>query len=158
MILPISYNLRNLAVRRTTTVMTALGIGLQGAYERGLDLWAAFRPSVVTDELGTRFGVVWAARLVLVNDLSRSRLGYCGVWLACHLLTTSRIVRFDGPASELHRQADSGSGLLAFVQETQPREGPHDPCGGPVSVWRKHQRSPGFVVVFQEVDSGGQAD
>lgn len=28
MILPISYNLRNLAVRRTTTVMTALGIGL----------------------------------------------------------------------------------------------------------------------------------
>lgn len=28
MILPISYNLRNLAVRRTTTLMTALGIGL----------------------------------------------------------------------------------------------------------------------------------
>ncbi len=47
-------------------VTTALGIGLQGAYERGLDLAAAFRPSVVADELGTRFGVVWAARLVLV--------------------------------------------------------------------------------------------
>ncbi len=28
MILPVSYNLRNLAVRRTTTAMTALGIGL----------------------------------------------------------------------------------------------------------------------------------
>ncbi|MCS7042287.1 MAG: ABC transporter permease [Bryobacteraceae bacterium] len=28
MILPLSYNLRNLAVRRTTTLMTALGIGL----------------------------------------------------------------------------------------------------------------------------------
>jgi copper transport protein len=47
-------------------VATALGIGLQGAYERGLDFAAAFRPLVVTDELATRFGVVWAARLVLV--------------------------------------------------------------------------------------------
>ena len=28
MILPVSYNLRNLAERRTTTLMTALGIGL----------------------------------------------------------------------------------------------------------------------------------
>src|SRR5262245_12777065 len=37
--------------------------------------------------------------LLLVNDLSRSRFNYCGVWLACHLLTRSRIVRFDGPAS-----------------------------------------------------------
>ncbi len=40
-----------------------------------------------------------AGRLVLVNDLSRSRLSYLGVWLACHLLTRSRVVRFDGPAS-----------------------------------------------------------
>lgn len=38
-------------------------------------------------------------RLVLVNDLARSRLSYVGVWLACHLLTTSPVVRFDGPAS-----------------------------------------------------------
>jgi copper transport protein len=45
---------------------TALGIGVQGAYERALDLSGAFKPSVITDELGTRFGVVWAARLVLV--------------------------------------------------------------------------------------------
>jgi SAM-dependent methyltransferase len=40
-----------------------------------------------------------AGRLVLVNDLARSRLSFCGVWVACHLLTSSRIVRFDGPAS-----------------------------------------------------------
>lgn len=40
-----------------------------------------------------------AGRLVLVNDLARSRFSYIGVWLACHLLTTSRVVRFDGPAS-----------------------------------------------------------
>lgn len=36
---------------------------------------------------------------VLVNDLSRSRFNYLTVKLACHLLTRSRIVHFDGPAS-----------------------------------------------------------
>lgn len=40
-----------------------------------------------------------AGHMLLVNDLSRSRFNYCGVWLACHLLTRSRVVRFDGPAS-----------------------------------------------------------
>ena len=40
-----------------------------------------------------------AGRMVLVNDLARSRFNYCAVWLACRLLTRSRVVRFDGPAS-----------------------------------------------------------
>ncbi len=40
-----------------------------------------------------------AGRMILVNDLSRSRFNYCAVWLACHVLTRSRVVRFDGPAS-----------------------------------------------------------
>ena len=40
-----------------------------------------------------------AGRMILVNDLSRSRFNYCAVWLACHFLTRSRVVRFDGPAS-----------------------------------------------------------
>jgi SAM-dependent methyltransferase len=40
-----------------------------------------------------------AGRLVLVNDLSRSRSGFLAVWVACRLLTTSPVVRFDGPAS-----------------------------------------------------------
>ncbi|MCE9563384.1 MAG: methyltransferase domain-containing protein [Planctomycetes bacterium] len=40
-----------------------------------------------------------AGRLVLVNDLARSRFSFIGVWLACHLLTGSKVVRFDGPAS-----------------------------------------------------------
>jgi SAM-dependent methyltransferase len=40
-----------------------------------------------------------AERLILVNDLWRSRFNYCAVWFACHLLTRSRVVRFDGPAS-----------------------------------------------------------
>jgi 2-polyprenyl-3-methyl-5-hydroxy-6-metoxy-1,4-benzoquinol methylase len=40
-----------------------------------------------------------ARRVVLVNDLARSRFNFVGVWLATRLLTRSRIVRFDGPAS-----------------------------------------------------------
>lgn len=37
--------------------------------------------------------------LVLVNDLSRSRFNFCAVWVACQLLTRSRVVHYDGPAS-----------------------------------------------------------
>jgi SAM-dependent methyltransferase len=40
-----------------------------------------------------------AGRMILVNDLSRSRFNYCVVWWACRLLTRSSVVRFDGPAS-----------------------------------------------------------
>jgi 2-polyprenyl-3-methyl-5-hydroxy-6-metoxy-1,4-benzoquinol methylase len=40
-----------------------------------------------------------AERVILVNDLWRSRFNYCAVWLACRLLTRSQVVRFDGPAS-----------------------------------------------------------
>lgn len=40
-----------------------------------------------------------AGRLVQVNDLARSRVNFLGVWAACRLLTSSRVVRFDGPAS-----------------------------------------------------------
>jgi SAM-dependent methyltransferase len=40
-----------------------------------------------------------ARRLVLVNDLVRSRAGYFLASVACRLLTSSRIVRVDGPLS-----------------------------------------------------------
>lgn len=40
-----------------------------------------------------------AGRLVLVNDLARSRFNYLAVSLACRVLSGSRVVRFDGPAS-----------------------------------------------------------
>jgi 2-polyprenyl-3-methyl-5-hydroxy-6-metoxy-1,4-benzoquinol methylase len=40
-----------------------------------------------------------AAPVVLVNDLARSRLGFAAAWVGCRLLTRSRVVRFDGPAS-----------------------------------------------------------
>jgi 2-polyprenyl-3-methyl-5-hydroxy-6-metoxy-1,4-benzoquinol methylase len=40
-----------------------------------------------------------AGRLVLVNDLVRSRVGYVLAWTGCHLLSRSPIVRHDGPVS-----------------------------------------------------------
>lgn len=40
-----------------------------------------------------------ARHLVLINDLARSRFSFVGVWLACRVLTSSRVVRYDGPAS-----------------------------------------------------------
>ena len=40
-----------------------------------------------------------AGRLVVVNDLRRSRAGWLLAWTACRILTKSAVVRFDGPAS-----------------------------------------------------------
>ena len=40
-----------------------------------------------------------AGSLVLVNDLARSRFNLMSVWIACRVLSRSRVVRFDGPAS-----------------------------------------------------------
>jgi 2-polyprenyl-3-methyl-5-hydroxy-6-metoxy-1,4-benzoquinol methylase len=40
-----------------------------------------------------------ARRLVLVNDLARSRIGYVLAWIGCRLLSRSPIVRHDGPVS-----------------------------------------------------------
>jgi 2-polyprenyl-3-methyl-5-hydroxy-6-metoxy-1,4-benzoquinol methylase len=41
-----------------------------------------------------------AARcLVLIDDLQRTRLGYCLAWLGCRLLTRCHVVHVDGPMS-----------------------------------------------------------
>ena len=40
-----------------------------------------------------------AGRLVLVNDLARSPIGYIAAWAGTRLLTRSPIVHFDGPLS-----------------------------------------------------------
>lgn len=40
-----------------------------------------------------------ASRMVLVDDLARSRVGCWLAWLACHALSGSRVVRYDGPVS-----------------------------------------------------------
>jgi 2-polyprenyl-3-methyl-5-hydroxy-6-metoxy-1,4-benzoquinol methylase len=42
-----------------------------------------------------------ARKLVLVDDLVRSRAGYAIAWAGCRLLTRSRVNRYDGPASVL---------------------------------------------------------
>ncbi len=56
-----------------------------------------------------------AGRLVLVSDLARSRFNFLNVWVACHLLTRSRIVRFDGPASV--RSAFTPSEALVLAEK-----------------------------------------
>lgn len=38
-------------------------------------------------------------RLLVVNDLERSRAGYVGAWLVGHLLTRNRLTRHDAPLS-----------------------------------------------------------
>ena len=40
-----------------------------------------------------------ATRLVLVNDLARTRAGYLLAWFGCRLLSRSPVVHHDGPAS-----------------------------------------------------------
>lgn len=55
-----------------------------------------------------------AARLVVVNDLARSRFNYCAVWIACRALSGSRVVRFDGPASV--RSAFTPAEALALAE------------------------------------------
>ena len=40
-----------------------------------------------------------ARRLVLVDDLVRSRLGYTLAWVGCRLLSRSKVVHYDGPVS-----------------------------------------------------------
>jgi hypothetical protein len=40
-----------------------------------------------------------ARSLVLIDDLQRTRLGYCLAWLGCRLLTPCHVVRVDGPMS-----------------------------------------------------------
>lgn len=39
------------------------------------------------------------ARMILVNDLVRSRMSYAIVWLASRLVTRSHVVHYDGPVS-----------------------------------------------------------
>lgn len=40
-----------------------------------------------------------ARTLVLIDDLQRTRFGYCLAWLGCRILTRSHVVHVDGPMS-----------------------------------------------------------
>jgi copper transport protein len=58
----------------TCALATALGLALQGATGAGLGLGAAFKPAVLRDVAGTRYGTVALARLAL--------LALAAAWLA----------------------------------------------------------------------------
>jgi 2-polyprenyl-3-methyl-5-hydroxy-6-metoxy-1,4-benzoquinol methylase len=100
---------------------TAIAVASAKARELGLNL-EFFRADVLNDELPGGYDAIMcslflhhlseadavtllrrmgqaAKRLVLVNDLVRSRRGYSLAWWASRLLTGSPIVRFDGPVS-----------------------------------------------------------
>jgi 2-polyprenyl-3-methyl-5-hydroxy-6-metoxy-1,4-benzoquinol methylase len=53
-------------------------------------------------------------RLLLVNDLERSRAGYLGAWLVGHLLTRNRLTRHDAPLSV--RRAYTRAEALALAR------------------------------------------
>jgi SAM-dependent methyltransferase len=69
-----------------------------------------------------------AQRLVLVNDLCRSALGYSLAWLGCRFLTRSPIVHVDGPRSvqaafsmnEIREVARQGGLAGAIVEPRWP--------------------------------------
>lgn len=70
-----------------------------------------------------------AGSRVLVNDLARSRFNYLAVWFACHALSDSRVVRYDGPVSV--RSAYSPREALALARKaglSGTRVRPRFPC------------------------------
>ncbi|MDX6719445.1 MAG: copper transport protein, partial [Solirubrobacteraceae bacterium] len=77
------------------------GIVLQGATAGATSAWAALHPSVVSDVLGTRFGVVWSGRALAFAVLG----GVIGLLL--------RDVRHVGSAAGLRRVALGADGLAA---------------------------------------------
>jgi 2-polyprenyl-3-methyl-5-hydroxy-6-metoxy-1,4-benzoquinol methylase len=61
-------------------------------------------------------------RLVLVNDLIRSRLGYLMAQVGCHVLTRSPIIHWDGPTSVA--SAFSPREILLLADQAGLRQGP----------------------------------
>ncbi|MFO0803783.1 MAG: methyltransferase domain-containing protein [Gemmataceae bacterium] len=83
-----------------------------------------------------------AGSLVLVNDLARSRFNFLSVWFACHVLTRSRVVRFDGPASVRSAYSPAEASALAEragLKGAQVRT--RFPCRY-LLQWRKHANLP----------------
>jgi 2-polyprenyl-3-methyl-5-hydroxy-6-metoxy-1,4-benzoquinol methylase len=99
----------------------AVAFAQHRAKERGADI-SFFQLNALTDELPPDYDVVMcslflhhlddeqavellrrmsqaARRMVLINDLRRSRAGLALAKLATRLLTTSKVVHFDGPQS-----------------------------------------------------------
>ncbi len=81
-------------------------------------------------EVERLLGLVLVARpgLLLVSDLRRSRAGWCAAWLGGRMLSRSRLVHHDGPASvraaytrdEMQGMADRSGLVGARVEEVFP--------------------------------------
>ena len=73
-----------------------------------------------------------STRLVLVNDLARTRAGYLLAWLGCRVLSRSPVVHYDGPVSvagaftpvEARRLADEAGLAGATVTRRWPERFP----------------------------------
>ncbi len=130
---------------------TALSVAREHAREARVSL-RFFRHDVIAEPLPSGFDVVTcslflhhlsesdaitvlrrlrdaAARLVLVNDMERSVLGYALAWLASRMVTRSPVVHFDGPASA--RSAFTPAEALALAESAGlpgSRVTPKFPC------------------------------
>jgi 2-polyprenyl-3-methyl-5-hydroxy-6-metoxy-1,4-benzoquinol methylase len=100
------------AVQQSSTVARKAGISCQGVQADVLMALPPVRADVVTNSLFMhhlrdpeevllllRRMSEMADRMVVISDLVRTRMGLVGAWVACRLLTRSKIVHHDGPAS-----------------------------------------------------------
>jgi 2-polyprenyl-3-methyl-5-hydroxy-6-metoxy-1,4-benzoquinol methylase len=100
------------AVRKATGAAAHAGIICRGIQADMLSEPPLMKADVVTNSLFLhhvrepeqvveilRHMCEMARRLVVISDLTRSRSGLAAAWAACRLLTSSRIVHHDGPAS-----------------------------------------------------------
>lgn len=100
------------AVNRASAAAARTGIGCQGLVTDILTHEPQVTADVVTNSLflhhirepGQVVGILRcmsqiAGRLVVISDLVRSRGGLVAAWAGCRVLSRSRIVHHDGPAS-----------------------------------------------------------
>ena len=114
-------------------VASAAGIVLQAATALGGSAWDALRPSVISDELSTRFGTVWGLRLLVFGALGGLILAP-GLGLRARSIAPARLGA-DGlaptrplPASGVATAAlGLGLGFLAIVPALAGHPGVTDP-------------------------------
>lgn len=98
-----------------------------------------FLHHLAEDEARTLLGRLraGAGRLVLINDLRRCRAGYLLAWLGSRVLTTSAVVRFDGPVSvEGAFTSEEAANLAAQAGMTGVQVTHHWPCRF-LLTWRR---------------------
>jgi 2-polyprenyl-3-methyl-5-hydroxy-6-metoxy-1,4-benzoquinol methylase len=100
------------AVQRASSAAASAGIACQGVEADVLNELPPLKADIVSNSLFLHHirepeqvvDLLWrmrdmARQMVVISDLVRSRLAVAGAWAACRLLSRSRIVHHDGPAS-----------------------------------------------------------